>query len=59
MDKSSNDMDKQEKQIQKLVNDINPSADVIPDSIAEATTVPLADDALGGNATEDNVKNNK
>lgn len=59
MDKSQKDMDKQEKKIQKLADDINPSQDVIPDSLAEATTVPLDDDALGGNATEDDVKKNK
>ena len=56
MDKSEKDMDKEEKKIQKLANDINPSEDVIPDSVAEATTVPLSDDALGGNATQDDVK---
>lgn len=52
-------MDKQEQKIEKLADDINPSQDVIPDSLAEATTVPLDDDALGGNATEDDVKKNK
>jgi len=56
MDKSKKDMDKQEQKIQELADDINPSQDVIPDSVAEATTVPLADDALGGNATQDDVK---
>ena len=59
MDKSQKDMDKQEQKIQKLADDINPSQDVIPDSLAEATTVPLDDDVLGGNATEDDVKKNK
>ena len=52
-------MDKQEQKIEKLADDINPSQDVIPDSLAEATTVPLDDDALGGNATEDDVKKSK
>ncbi len=56
MDKSEQDMDKQELEIQKLAEDINPSEDATPDSLAEATTVPLADDELGGNATEDDVK---
>lgn len=56
MDKSKEDMDQQEKEIQKLANDIDPSKDVVPDSVAEATTVPLSDDALGGNATQDDVK---
>lgn len=59
MDESQKDMDKQEQEIQKLADDINPSQDVIPDSLAEATTVPLDDDALGGNATKDDVKKNK
>lgn len=56
MDKSKQDMDAQEQKIQKLAKDINPSEDSVPDSVAEATTVPLDDDALGGNATEDDVK---
>lgn len=59
MDKPQEDMDKEEKKIQKLADDINPSQDVFPDSVAEATTAPLSDDALGGNATQDDVKNNK
>ncbi|AMN48556.1 MULTISPECIES: hypothetical protein [unclassified Psychrobacter] len=58
MDKSKKDMDKQELEIEKLVEDINPNQDVTPDSLAEATTVPLDDDALGGNATEDDIKKN-
>lgn len=57
MDKDKKDMDAQEKQIQELANDINPIEDYgNPDSLAEATTVPLDDDALGGHATEDDVK---
>ncbi|SNT71181.1 hypothetical protein [Psychrobacter sp. LV10R520-6] len=59
MDKPQKDMDKQEQKIQQLAEDINPSEDVFPDSEAEATTVPLADDELGGNATQDDVKKNK
>ena len=59
MDNPKKDMDKEEKKIQKLANDINPSEDVIPDSLAEATTVPLSDDALGGTATQDDAKKNK
>lgn len=58
MDKSKKNMDEQELEIQKLAEDINPSQDVTPDSLAEATTVPLDDDALGGNATENDVKKN-
>ena len=58
MDKSKQDMDQQELEIQKLAEDINPNQDVTPDSLAEATTVPLDDNALGSNATEDDVKKN-
>ncbi len=57
MDKSKQNMDKQEQEIEKLAKDINPSEDNIPDSLAEATTVPLDDDELGGNANENSVKN--
>lgn len=59
MNKPTEDMDKQEKNIQRLADDINPSEDIVPDSLAEATTMPLADDALGGNATEDDIKNHR
>ena len=38
------------------INYINPSEDISPDSLAEATTAPLDDDALGGTATQDDVK---
>lgn len=55
MNKSQKDMDQEEKKIQKLANDINPSEDIIPDSVAEATTAPLSDDALGGSATQDDI----
>lgn len=55
MSNSSKSMDQEEKKIQKLAEDINPSEDTIPDSLAEATTAPLADDELGGNATEKNI----
>ena len=58
MDKSTKNMDEQELEIQKLAADINPSQDLVPDSLAEATTVPLDDDELGGNATEEDVKKN-
>jgi hypothetical protein len=56
MDKPKQELDEQEQKIQKLAEDINPSVDVIPNSVAEATTVLLDDDALGGNATQDDVK---
>ncbi len=56
MSKSSDNLDKQEKEIEKLSKDINPSKDATPDSLAEASTAPLEDDDLGGNATEDDVK---
>lgn len=57
MNKSKQNMEKQEQEIEKLAEDINPSKDNIPDSLAEATTAPLGDDDLGGNANEDSVKN--
>lgn len=56
MSNSSKNMDSQEQEIEKLADDINPSEDASPDSLAEATTAPLADDELGGNANEDDVK---
>ena len=56
MDKSAKKMDAEEEKIEKLANDINPIEDRVPDSLAEATTAPLSDDALGGNAKEDDVK---
>ena len=52
MSNLSKNMDQEEKKIQKLAEDINPSEDTTPDSLAEATTAPLADDELGGNATK-------
>ncbi len=52
----SNNKDEQEQKTETLVEDINPSEDATPDSLAEATTAPLADDALGGNANEDDIK---
>ena len=56
MTDSKDNMDAQEKKIEDLVQDINPSEDISPDSLAEATTAPLDDDALGGTATQDDVK---
>ena len=56
MSNVSNKLDEQEQEIQELAADINPSEGPIPDSLAEATTAPLADDELGGNATNDEVK---
>ena len=56
MTDSKDNMDAQEKKIEELAEDINPSEDISPDSLAEATTVPLDDDALGGTATQDDVK---
>ena len=52
-------MDEQEQEINQLVEDINPRADNSPDSLAEATTVPLADDELGGTASEEDIQKNK
>ena len=59
MSQSTGNMDAQEKEIKALSKDIDPTENNIPDSLAEATTVPLDDDALGGNAAEDAVKKNK
>jgi len=56
MSNSVNNMDEQEKEIAQLSEDINPREDKTPDSLAEATTAPLEDGELGGNATEDDVK---
>ena len=56
MSQSTGNMDAQEKEIKALSKDIDPTENNIPDSLAEATTVPLADDALGGTASEDDVK---
>ena len=55
MDKSKQDMDQEEKKIQKLANEIDPN-DNAPDSLAEATTAPLSDDALGGTANQDDIE---
>ena len=56
MTDSKDNMDAQEKKIEELAEDINPSEDTSPDSLAEATTAPLDDDALGVTATQDDVK---
>lgn len=56
MTDSKDKMDAQEKKIEELAQDINPSEDTSPDSLAEATTAPLDDDALGGTATQDDVR---
>ena len=55
MDKSKQDMDQEEKKIQELANEIDPN-DNAPDSLAEATTAPLSDDALGGTASQDDIE---
>ena len=54
MDKSNKDRDAEEKKIQELTDEIDPT-DTVPDSLAEATTAPLDDDALGGTATQDDI----
>ncbi len=56
MSQSTENMDEQEKEIKALSKDIDPTENNVPDSLAEATTAPLSDDALGGHATEDDVK---
>ncbi|WP_198013331.1 MULTISPECIES: hypothetical protein [unclassified Psychrobacter] len=55
MDKSEKNMDTEEQRIEKLADDINPKEDKSPDSLAEATTAPLDNDALGGTAKEDDL----
>ena len=55
MDKSNKDRDAEEKKIQELADEIDPT-DTVPDSLAEATTAPLDDDALGGTAIQDKIK---
>ncbi|MGP4973422.1 hypothetical protein ACTXIP_07180 [Psychrobacter alimentarius] len=56
MNNASNELDEQEQEIQELAADISPSEETTPDSLAEATTAPLADDELGDNATSDKAK---
>ena len=56
MTDSKDKMDAQEEKIKELAEDTNPSEDISPDSLAEATTAPLDDDALGGTATQDDVE---
>ena len=57
MSQATGNMDAQEKEIKALSKDIDPTENNIPDSLAEATTVPLADDELGGTVNEDDIKN--
>ena len=57
MDKSKQTLDAEEQKIEQLADDINPK-DKEPESLAEATTAPLADDALGGHATQADIKDN-
>ena len=56
MTDSKDNMDAQEQKIKQQSEDINPSESTSPDSLAEATTAPLDDDALGGTATQDDVE---
>lgn len=56
MSQTNETMDSEEKEIKALSKDIDPTENNVPDSLAEATTVPLADDALGGTADEDDLK---
>ena len=56
MTDSAKHLDAQEQKIKEQAEDINPSESTSPDSLAEATTAPLDDDALGGTATQDDVK---
>ena len=57
MSNSPNNMNEQEKEIEKLAEEVNPSEHTVPDSLAEVTTAaPLADDDLGRNATQSDIK---
>ena len=56
MTDSEKNLDAQEQKIKQQAEDINLSESTSPDSLAEATTAPLDDDALGGTATQDDVK---
>lgn len=56
MTDSEKHLDAQEQKIKEQAEDINPSESTSPDSLAEATTAPLDDDAVGGTATQDDVK---
>ena len=55
MNNSKDKLDQQEKKIEDLANDIQPIKEIEPDSLAEATTVPLSDEALGGTPTQDEI----
>ena len=57
MSQATGNMDAQEKEIKALSKGIDPTENNISDSLAEATTVPLADDELGGTVSEDDIKN--
>ena len=59
MTNSKDNVDAQEKKIKQQAEDINPREDKTPDSLAEATTAPLENNELGGNAKQDDVKNDK
>lgn len=54
MEESAKKMDAEEEKIETLYEDINLKDDE-PSSLAEATTAPLDNDALGGTASEDDV----
>jgi len=56
MSQSTDNMDQQEQEIEELAEDINPREDATPDSLAEATTVPLEDNELGTHATQKDAK---
>jgi len=56
MSQSTDNMDQQEQEIEKLAEDINPREDATPDSLAEATTVPLEDNELGAHAAQKDAK---
>lgn len=55
MDKFDKSLDNEERNIKQLADEVDPE-DKEPESLAEATTAPLADGALGGHATQADVK---
>lgn len=53
MESTRKDLDREEKTIKELAEDIKPAQDGFPKSAAEATTAPLQGDELGQNADGD------
>jgi len=58
MSNSENNMDAQEKEINKLYEEVNPQ-DEAPTSLAEATTAPLDDEVIGRHTTQADLHGGK